>query len=107
MDSGHFENRSVLCICACVEGSGLAIEILTSQAWSVRPRVRPVGAVHMTAGHKPLLGSGSGQHPAFDNALAQVGCPDRQNATQHGVGSVLPSTLSGLIEFRSGLFCLN
>src|SRR5271166_6636321 len=48
------------------------------QAWSVEPCVRPVGAVHMTAGHNALRGSGPGQKPAFDNALAQVGCPDRR-----------------------------
>ena len=36
------------------------------------------GAVHMTAGHNALRGSGPGQKPAFDNALAQVGCPDRR-----------------------------
>ena len=35
-------------------------------------------AVHMTAGHNALRGSGPGQKPAFDNALAQVGCPDRR-----------------------------
>jgi hypothetical protein len=40
--------------------------------------VRPVDAVHMTAGHNALRGSGPGQLPAFDNALAQVGCPDRR-----------------------------
>jgi hypothetical protein len=44
----------------------------------VRPCVRPVDAVHMTAGHNALRGSGPGQKPAFDNALAQVGCPDRR-----------------------------
>src|SRR6476661_9977670 len=36
-------------------------------------------AVHMTAGHNALRGSGPGQKPAFDNnAMAQVGCPDRR-----------------------------
>ena len=48
------------------------------QHWSVRPCVRPVFAVHMTAGHNALRGSGPGQNPAFDNALAHVGCPDRR-----------------------------
>src|SRR6266403_4723775 len=48
------------------------------QHWSVRPCVRPVGAVHMTAGHNALRGSGPGQKPAFDDALALVGCPDRR-----------------------------
>ena len=50
----------------------------TSQAWSVQPCVRPVSAVHMTAGHNALRGPGPGQKPAFDNALAHVGCPDRR-----------------------------
>ncbi len=62
----------------CVDGSGLAREIFTSQAWSVLPCVRPVDAVHMTAGHNALRGSGPGQQHAFDDAMAQVGCPDRR-----------------------------
>ena len=49
------------------------------QHWSVQPCVRPFGAVHMTAGHNALRGSGPGQKHAFDsNAMAQVGCPDRR-----------------------------
>ena len=35
-------------------------------------------AVHMTAGHNARRGSGPGQKPAFDDALAHVGCPDRR-----------------------------
>src|SRR5438552_823241 len=62
----------------CVDGSGLAREIFTSQAWSVQPCVRPLGAVHMTAGHNALRGSGPRQNPAFDYALARVDCPDRR-----------------------------
>ena len=50
-----------------------------TQPWSVQPCVRPLGAVHMTAGHNALRGSGPGQKHAFDsNAMAQVGCPDRR-----------------------------
>jgi len=49
------------------------------QHWSVRPCVRPVSAVHMTAGHNALRGSGPGQNRAFDYAMARVGCPDRRN----------------------------
>ena len=48
------------------------------QDWSVRPCVRPVSAVHMTAGHNALRGSGPDQQPAFDNAWGQLGCPDRR-----------------------------
>jgi hypothetical protein len=62
----------------CVDGSGLARRICASQAWSVLPCVRPLGAVHMTAGHNALRGSGPGQQHAFDDAMAQVGCPDRR-----------------------------
>jgi hypothetical protein len=40
--------------------------------WSVQPCVLPVGAVHMTAGHNALRGSGPGQFPAFDNAVAPL-----------------------------------
>ncbi len=62
----------------CVDGSGLARRIFTSQTWSVQPCVRPLGAVHMTAGHNALRGLGPGQNLAFENAMAQVGCPDRR-----------------------------
>jgi hypothetical protein len=48
------------------------------QQWSEQPCVRPVCAVHVTAGHNALRGSGPGQYHAFDNALARVGCPDRR-----------------------------
>jgi hypothetical protein len=48
------------------------------QQWSEQPCVRPVSAVHVTAGHNALRGSGPGQIHAFDNALAHVGCPDRR-----------------------------
>jgi hypothetical protein len=49
-----------------------------TQAWSVLPCVRPFSAVHMTAGHNTLRGSGPSQKHAFDDAMAQVGCPDRR-----------------------------
>ena len=48
------------------------------QHWSVQPCVRPFDAVHMTAGHNALRGSGPDQQLAFKNALAHVGCPDRR-----------------------------
>ena len=44
----------------------------------MQPCVRPVSAVRITAGHNALGGSGPGQKPAFDDALAHVGCPDRR-----------------------------
>jgi hypothetical protein len=69
------ENRRFV---PCVDGSELARRIFTARRWSVQPCVRPVSAVHKTAGHNALRGSGPGQKPAFDNALAHVGCPDRR-----------------------------
>ena len=48
------------------------------QHWSVQPCVRPLNAVHMTAGHNALRGSGPDQQPAFDNAWGNLGCPDRR-----------------------------
>ena len=48
------------------------------QHWSVQPCVRPFDAVHMTAGHNALRGSGPDQNLAFKNAMAHVGCPDRR-----------------------------
>jgi len=55
-------------------------QVLSSrvQEWSWQPCVRPVSAVHVTAGHNALRGSGPGHKRAFDNAVAQVGCPDRR-----------------------------
>src|SRR5471030_660299 len=35
------------------------------QHWSVQPCVRPINAVHMTAGHNALRGSGPDQQLAF------------------------------------------
>src|SRR6476646_4310253 len=51
----------------CVDGSELARAFFTFAGWSVQPCVRPLDAVHMTAGHNALRGSGLGQKPAFDN----------------------------------------
>src|SRR5271167_357568 len=63
----------------CVDGSVLARTFFTVlQHWSVQPCVRPFDAVHMTAGHNALRGSGPDQTLAFDNASTQVGCPDRR-----------------------------
>ena len=52
--------------------------LITSQRWSEQPCVRPLRAVHMTAGHNALRGSGPGQQLAFDDAMAHVGCPDHR-----------------------------
>src|SRR5512132_3033776 len=62
----------------CVDGSELARLFFTFAGWSVQPCVRPFRAVHMTAGHNVLRGSGPGQNLAFDNAVALMGCPDRR-----------------------------
>ena len=48
------------------------------QHWSVQPCVRPLSAAHGAAGHNALRGSGPDHKHAFDDALAQVGCPDRR-----------------------------
>src|SRR5260370_1443797 len=61
----------------CVDCSGLTREMFTSRAWPVQLLVRPADAVQMTARHITLGESGPGQNLVFDNALAQVGCPDR------------------------------
>jgi hypothetical protein len=59
-------------------GSELARTFFTPAGWSVQPCVRPFGAVHMTAGHNALRGSGPGQNRAFKDAVALMGCPDRR-----------------------------
>ena len=70
--------------------------------WSVQPCVRPLSAVHLTAGHNALRGSGPDQKRAFDNALAQVGCPDRR--IDRLVLLVLPTVTSrrmlGVMSFK-------
>src|SRR5947207_8098912 len=76
------------------------------QDWSVRPCVRPLGAVHMTAGHNALRGSGPGQNRAFDDEMAQVGCPERQDRPAlHYVLFALPTFTSrrmpGAISFTA------
>ena len=48
------------------------------QPWSEQPCVRPFTAVHMTAGHNALRGSGPSQQVAFRDAMAQLGCPDHR-----------------------------
>ena len=48
------------------------------QHWSEQPCVRPFSAAHLAAGHNALRGSGPGQKDAFEDAVARVGCPDRQ-----------------------------
>jgi len=63
----------------CVDGSRLSRGYRTGAA--------SVGAAmcsayscgsHKAAGHNAFRGSGPGQQLAFDNAVAQVGCPDRR-----------------------------
>jgi hypothetical protein len=76
-DATLWSGRTVA-MCHVWTAPELAREIFTSRCWSVQPCVRPLDAVHMTAGHNALRGSGPGQKPAFDNALAHVGCPDRR-----------------------------
>jgi hypothetical protein len=49
-----------------VDGSELARLFFTFAGRSVQPCVRPVRAVHMTAGHNAFRGSGPGQKPAFE-----------------------------------------
>src|SRR5262249_55756467 len=78
----------------CVDGSELARVFFTSAGWSVQPCVRPVSAAHKAAGHNALRGSGPGQKPAFDNALARMGCPDRRIDRLHYVLFALPTFTS-------------
>ena len=62
----------------CVERLRVVKGLSQQQRWSRQPCVRPLYAAHMAAGHNALRGSGPGQHLAFDNALAQMGCPDHR-----------------------------
>jgi len=59
---------------------------------SVQPCVRPTCAVLMTAGHNALRESGPGQNPAFEHAMAHVGCPDRR-IDRHCITCCSPSQL--------------
>jgi hypothetical protein len=87
----------------CVDGSELARLFFTFAGWSVQPCVRPVCAVHMTAGHNAFRGSGPGQKPGFDNALALVGCPDRRIGRLHYVLFSLSSFISRRCRLDLGL----
>src|SRR6516165_7977094 len=58
----------------CVDGSELARGIFTLQPWSVQPCVRPVCAVHMTAGHNALRGSGPDQYLHSKTQTATILC---------------------------------
>ena len=62
----------------CVDGSELARDFFTSAALVGAAMCSAFDAVHVTAGHNALRGSGPDQKLAFDNALARVGCPDRR-----------------------------
>ena len=63
----------------CVDGSELARAFFTSAVLvGAAMCSASISAVHVTAGHNALRGSGPGQKLAFDNALALVGCPDRR-----------------------------
>jgi hypothetical protein len=59
-------------------GASSRYPAVAQRCGSEQPCVRPVNAVHVTAGHNAFRGSGPGQEHAFDNALARVGCPDRR-----------------------------
>jgi hypothetical protein len=76
--SGRDLNHLRSGIAARRPGSELARAFFTSQGWSLQPCVRPLDAVHMTAGHNALRGSGPDRKPAFENASGRVGCPDRR-----------------------------
>jgi hypothetical protein len=54
---------------------GLSLHL---QDWSEQPCVRPLSAAHLAAGHNALRGSGPSQYLAFEDAVAHMGCPDRQ-----------------------------
>jgi hypothetical protein len=81
----------------CVDGSELARKIFTLGRWSVPPCVRPFDAVHMTAGHNALRGSGPGQIPAFDNAVALVGPRAPQPAHRRGAAPA-PLTIASAVR---------
>src|SRR5215475_4956380 len=77
----------------CVDGSELARKNFTLQTWSVRPCVRPVSAAHRAAGHNAFRGSGPGQKPAFDNALARVWVVLIAGSTGSALRAVRPPNL--------------
>jgi hypothetical protein len=63
----------------CVDGSVLARAFFTFAAWVGAAMCLAFRCGSHDPGHNALRGSGPGQKPAFDNnAMAQVGCPDRR-----------------------------
>ena len=81
---GSKAEKLVLSICCplyprCVDGSELARTFFTFAALvGALVCYGPLDAVHTTAGHNALRGSGPDRKPAFDNAWGQLGCPDRR-----------------------------
>src|SRR6202163_5082377 len=59
----HPKDVSVCAMCGRLRVGKTFFHVL--QHWSVQPCVRPFDAVHMTAGHNALRGSGPDQHLAF------------------------------------------
>src|SRR5215469_14673763 len=57
---------SICPLCAMCGRLRVGKAFFTFAGWSVQPCVRPVRAVHMTAGHNAFRGSGPGQKPAFE-----------------------------------------
>ena len=63
-DSRHSSEGSALPKCAMCGRPRVGKSFFhVLQHWSVQPCVRPLNAVHMTAGHNALRGSGAGQKP--------------------------------------------
>ena len=85
----------------CVDGPKLSRNFSTLQPWSEQPCVRPVDAVHMTAGHNALRGPGPGHNLAFIDAVALVGCPDHR-IDRSALRAVGPFQLSRLTARSHG-----
>jgi hypothetical protein len=77
---------------ACVDGSGLARRAFTAQHWSEQPFVRPVCAVHMTAGHQCPPRIRSRSRAACRQGVAAPN-PQCKVQTAKALGLVVPQAL--------------
>lgn len=72
----------------------LGEENLYSPRRAEQPFVRPSFVALISAGHNAFCGSGPDQKPAFDDAMADGGCPDRGSSGAALVLFELPTVTS-------------
>jgi len=93
----------------CVDGSELARTFFTSADWSVQPCVRPLSAVHMTAGHTSISTSRSAMAapsisppPAAASMSAATWCHVDRERRSSGKCRISSRTSASVLAWWSG-----